>query len=184
METNTSLVPIIISKQFWAEASGIFFSSNTFHFQDAQPLRRLAITIRKFVERVSDIRITLQSPLDMAVWASILTSSILGRFRNIRGLTLEVIVVPAWHNNILQRKDVMRDARWKALKLPAIIRAFQQHELKEEHTAVVFARVVYGHDDGEVMSSIVDAQGLERIIKDQLLDHHPRRLSKRGQGGE
>jgi hypothetical protein len=68
MNAKSNLVPII-SKQFWAESSGIFFTSNTFHFQEAQPLRRLAISNPQFVERVSDIWITFQSlyPDDMRV---------------------------------------------------------------------------------------------------------------------
>jgi hypothetical protein len=85
------------------------------------------------------------------------------------------------HTDLLQRKDVMTDALWKPRKLPAIIRAFQQHQLKAQRTSAIFAKMVYDYSAPVVESVTFDAQGLDRIIKDLLLDHHPRRHSKRDQ---
>jgi hypothetical protein len=112
----------------WFEASGVFLSSNIFHFQEAQPFRALALEHAKFAGRATDIRITFPDLWDSTIrhWDSALTSSIPGRFKGIHGIALEFHLGDR-ELHMLQRKDVMRDAVWKEKKITAFIRAFQQH---------------------------------------------------------
>jgi hypothetical protein len=182
----------LVSKQFWFEASGVFLSSNIFHFQEAQPFRALALEHAKFAGRATDIRITFPDLWDSTIrhWDSALTSSILGRFKGIHGIALEFHLGDR-ELHMLQRKDVMRDAVWKEKKITAFIRAFQQHQLQESHTSITFLARGYHYRPASNpgrravrISLPIDAQGMDSVIKDLLLDYHPRRLSKRGQQEE
>ncbi|KAF2821986.1 hypothetical protein CC86DRAFT_385707 [Ophiobolus disseminans] len=165
----------LVCEQFWFEVHGIFFASNHFMAKRPGSLRELALYHERFAERVSALRINLREEIyyRMEEWAPVLTSSILGRFKNLRGVTLAFTVHPR-NVYLFQPKDVMRDAEWKGLKLPAVLRAFQQHRLDKKRTTVTFS----------IKGAEVPADGLAKIIKDHLLDYHPRRLSKRGQKEE
>lgn len=165
----------LVSKQFWYEVSGTFYDSNIFHFQDPRTLRALALSNEKFAQRASNLRITLQPHL-IEESASALTSSIVGRFKGLRGVVLEFTLSP-YELHLLQRKNVMHDASWRSKKVPTIIRAFQQHQLESRRTAVIFA----GNSNNGGARHPIAAEGMASIIKGHLLDYHPRRLSKRGQ---
>ena len=134
------------------------------------------MAIPEFAQRASHLRISEGAFLD---WASVLTSSLLGRFKNLRGLVLDLVLCWAQFS-LLQQKDVMRNVAWKGQKVPAIIRAFQQHQLEASRTTVTFSK----WNTWPAEPRPIAAEGMDVIIKGHLLEYHPRHLSKRGQENE
>lgn len=108
----------------------------------------------------------------------------MGRYATLRGVVLELNLPasPLW---MLLKKNVMRHVFWKTRKIPAIIRAFQQHKLEAAHTSFLLRRHYYYPMLTKRCSYLPQdehlvTEGLAGLLKGQLLDHHPRRLSRRG----
>jgi hypothetical protein len=71
-----------------------------------------------------------------------------------------------------RQTDVIEGSYWKSCKMSNLIRSFQQHKLGAELTSVTIK--AYDNDDEWDARLTLDA------IRIALLEHHPRRLSKRG----
>lgn len=108
-------------------------------------------------------------------WGSALNSALLGYFKSLKGVYL---TMPSFEIDtlMLDNTDVMRGAAWKALKLPEVIRAFQQHQLESSLTSFRFEDVTQYSDDPTMPAK---ASVVEDVVKAKLLEHHPRRTSKR-----
>jgi hypothetical protein len=76
----------------------------------------------------------------------------------------------------MMNSGITRDASWRQVKLPVLIRSFQQHKLKGSLTEVHIRRSfrVMGYEQANGAAA---AQ-----IRSCLLDHHPCRVSGRGEG--
>lgn len=108
-------------------------------------------------------------------WADVLTSSTVGRFSNFKGLRFYLWTY--YFDTFMSATDVMSDSEWGWTKLPQIIRAFQQHKLNPSINTVNY--VSSGHLSGGESEW---GTKLNESIRDELLNHHPRRLSRRGKG--
>jgi hypothetical protein len=175
----------LVSKQLWFEATGTFMASNTLVFDRHYDFYEFALLRQESLSRLSRLLIRPgNSPyFGLGSWATVSTSSILGRFNNLQGVRL-LLQVSSWDISLLRIKDVMRLPRWRSTRLPAIIRAFQQHPLKNKYTYV--KTVPFDHYGmNPVVLNPVITSGMEAIIKVKLLEYHPRRrLSWRGQDDE
>ncbi|KAH6625451.1 hypothetical protein C7974DRAFT_201882 [Boeremia exigua] len=169
--------PSLVSRQFWSEASHVFASTSIFDIEDPASFRLFALSNRDLVRRIRRIRvwcyITVPSHLcSISRWAAVLTSSIVGRLERLKGLEFEVVLDVA-HTPLFTRTDVMTDPRWKALKMPVILRSLQQHQLQRNRTNVTVIHRRHG-------TAFVDTDPLRRVISSLLMEYHPRRISKRG----
>lgn len=173
------VVPGLVSKQFWYEAAAICLENTTFEFQEARDFLALAMSNADLVRRIRRISITVaitsrddvQGNYYISQWASVLTSSVVGRFVELRGLEFDLFLDHG-PRALLRSIDVLDDVQWKARKLPQILRSFQQHQIRDKLTEVTVT--YFPKTDPEL-----DTNPLAQAILTQLLDYHPRRGSKR-----
>jgi len=181
--TSTAITIPFVCKQYWAEASTTFFASNIFGIGESSAFRAFVSSHPAFVTRVRQLIIQVGSGNFAASWGSALNPALLGYFKSLRGVSL---TIPISYRDIamLKRPDVIHDEGWKARKVPAVIRAFQQHRLDADLTTVNLVPMGYLYDWNTGNQLTLDSTEVSVIndnIKNQLLEHHPRRLSRRGQ---
>ncbi|KAF9692720.1 hypothetical protein EKO04_009235 [Ascochyta lentis] len=192
---NTPLFSIpLVSKQFWWEVSASFQSSATlvFNTEDSyNVLRAFLRSAHAFLAQVRYLELLVLSEHwmyrgDLRGYA--LTSALVGTMKNLQGirLSLDFDFGPMY---LLSDPDIMRSADWKGSGIPRIIQSFRQHKLNPDKIAVDVRlsmcpwRSVL-HLNGNFKPSASDLVSFEEAIKNALLDHHPRRLSKRMRGTE
>ncbi|XPS79000.1 hypothetical protein M3J09_010994 [Ascochyta lentis] len=167
--------PKLVCRQFWAETSEVFLKSCTVRTASRKAFRVLALSEQPIVQRVQKLIIAYARtwPSDFPrSWANYLTSSLVGRFKNLRGVEMYLWVV---HGYQLRRTDVLNDDLWKSNKLPAIIRSFQQHKLEPALTSVNYLPYRWVHETAWNASTVIN-----EAIRTELLKYRPRRTSKRG----
>lgn len=166
--------PQFASRQFWAEASEVYLASCTFRFNHPDDFRRLALSGRDIVTRIRCLMIHLSGGkthnFPMYSHGSF-TSSIVGRFSSLEGLIFAGSVYWGPREAVVD-SDVLGGYHWKMIHMPVIIRAFQQHKLKEELTHVTMRAESEQHD-------VWEAEPYNEAIRKALLEYQPRRLSKR-----
>ncbi|KAF1359827.1 hypothetical protein EJ07DRAFT_155764 [Lizonia empirigonia] len=171
--------PQLVCKQYWNETTSIFFSTSTFRTNGFEALHGLALdpSLQELVPRIR--RLEIDSFLGSRIrtkMASTLTPSILARFEGLEGFKWKFGYNQS-NEYWFKVTDVMSDARWKRAKVPTIVRAMQQHKLREDLTSVEF--YTWPTD-----SSIADPRtALSNMIRGHLLEHVPRRTSMRGKQG-
>jgi hypothetical protein len=85
----------LISKQIWYEVTGTFMTTNMFTLNCHFTFYAFALLRRESVSRLSKLLIRLSGPIRYEdEWSKVLTSSILGRFKNLQGVNLVVQVDP------------------------------------------------------------------------------------------
>jgi hypothetical protein len=170
-----------VCKQYFGEASMTFFASNVFGVDNPTTLRAFAASNPNFIARVRQLIVQAASGSFAASWGSVMNPSLLGHFKSLRGVSLSIPIM--YHElSLLDRTNIMDDGKWKSRKVPSVIRAFQQHRLQKDLTTVNLVPRSYfyhwnksGLDTDQVKVGIIND-----TIKDLLLEHHPRRLSRRG----
>lgn len=178
-DDNSSISIPLVCKQFWAEASTTFFAINEFIFSDHLAFRALTLASPKFVARIRMLTVLSDPGYSCSGtehfanhWGAALNSALLGYFKSLIGIRL-IIEIREGDYAIMENTDVMSGGRWK--KMTEVIRAFQQHQLEHSLTSVQFA-TVWLH----TLPMPAKARVVEDAIKAKLLEHHPRRTSKRG----
>ena len=176
-------LPPLVCKQFWAETMHNFFSSTDFRVDDVAALLKLAISPshRAVVSRIQRIKFRSRVYLWDSSWkfdsdmAGTFTTSIIGKFASLVGLEWDLVLVEQ-AVELGQVADIMGDARWKSLRLPAILRALQQHKLREDLTTVLIHQRRYpGLGPSKTTA-------LGSTIRGYLLQYAPLRTSRRGKG--
>lgn len=169
-------MPRPICKQYWSETSQAFFASATFEPNYPEALRALALSAPSWLQFLRRLVIVghYSSPaLALRSWTGSLTSSLLGRFISLEGIVFDFAVYQ--DSGLFSRLDVLNDKQWKKTKLPTIIRAIQQHQMKPKLTTFTWKPWVYGQPN-----QVVDPSAINEVIRIELLKHHPRRVSRRG----
>lgn len=168
--------PNLVCRQFWAETSQVFLSSCVFRVDHPDAFRALALSGQSVVPRITRLMVRLSGTRshNFPMYShDAFTSSLVGRLVSLEGLVFTGMVYWA-PRDAATAADVMGSACWKSKKLPVVIRAFQQHKLQANLTSVTFEPESY------FVEPVWDATPYNEAIRIQLLDHHPRRLSKRG----
>lgn len=173
---NPPIVPQLVSRQYWAEASEVFLDSCTFRIDLPRVFRELALSRQAVVPRIRRLMINSKDNLIFTEdWRKVLTNSYwVGKYVSLEGLQLEVDTY--WAFGTLVTVDIMNDNIWKITNIPAMIRSFQQHKLKESLTTVAFKPYKFRW-------TYVDLTLLDPVIRMELLQHRPRRVSKRVRQG-
>jgi len=173
-ERDRPVTPQLVCRQFWTETSQVFLSSCTFRVDYPYAFRAFALSEHSAVSRVRRLMIHVGggSHNFPMYWHTVLTSSLVGRFVSLEGLnfTGKVYWLP---QKGLRDLDVMGSWLWKTRKLPSVIHSFQQHKLKAELTSVIFEPELRAHEPPG------DTEPINGAIREHLLQHRPRRLSKR-----
>ncbi|KAF2821987.1 hypothetical protein CC86DRAFT_425547 [Ophiobolus disseminans] len=180
---STAIFIPFVCKQYFAEASTTFFASNIFGVDECSAFRAFVSSNPGFVARVKQLIIQATHAHFGASWGSALNSASLGYFKSLKGVSL-AIPISLRDMRLLQRPDIMHDAQWKAFKVSAVIRAFQQHRLDAEVTTVNLVGMGHFYDWHTGRHKTLDETEVGIIngnIKAQLLEHHARRVSRRGQ---
>jgi hypothetical protein len=173
----------VVCKQYWAEASTTFFASNSFSINDQQVFRALVLSNSDFVSRIKQLDLALVGFLyTHRPWAAAVNSSTVGYLKSLRGVTIAMCIATPDNDIELEQDDVLGSAYWKAIKLPEIVRAFQQHRLDQASTR--FTLLSYRRWNRATELDPGKVAVFEGRVKDLLLEHHPRRISRRGQEGE
>lgn len=169
--------PQLVSRQFWAETSEVYLSSCTFRFNFLSGFRSLALSGHTVVPRSRRVMFHISADTPDAFnfplhSHSNFTSSIVGRFVRLEGVifTGSVYWGPQGH---ITDTDLMGGEHWRKIHMAAVIRAFQQHSLKENLTHVTLLPESRPHD-------VWDAKPYNEAMRKALLQYQPRRLSKRG----
>ena len=112
-------------------------------------------------------------------WDAVLTSSLVGRFESLQGVHILLrIFMDERDASALKSTDIMHHKVWNAVKIPMILRSFQQHKLMSSLTAVNIEAIEAGNFSRSPLSPS-QIRPVEDAVRAALLDHHPRRLSKR-----
>jgi hypothetical protein len=99
-----------------------------------------------------------------------------GKFASLEGLIWK-ISMSTFDNKLLHVTDIMGDRRCQTLKLPTMLRAFQQHKLRGDLTSVSFE--YYNHT-----LPVPKTTAFGSAIRGHLLTYVPRRTSRRGKREE
>jgi hypothetical protein len=172
----------LVCKQYWAETSTTFFASNSFSINEPQVFRALVLSNSDFVSRIKQLDFpSLGFIYSYRPWAAAVNSSTVGYLKSLRGVTMRMFV--GHPDDIeLEQDDVLGSAYWKAFKLPGIVRAIQQHRLDQGSTKFTIFNYKGWYHGTEMDPGRVGV--FEGRIKESLLEHHPRRISRRGQEDE
>jgi hypothetical protein len=171
-----------VCKQYFGEASTTFFASNVFGVDHYATLRAFVASNPSFIARVRQLIIQYSQGSFSSSWGSALNPSLVGHFKSLRGVSI-TIPVRVHELSLLDRTNIMDDGEWKSKKVPSVVRAFQQHRLEKDLTTVNLVPKGYfyswttglGVDFDTAKAGVINDK-----IKDLLLEHLPRRLSKRG----
>ncbi|KAH6625430.1 hypothetical protein C7974DRAFT_425104 [Boeremia exigua] len=169
-------VPKPFCRQAWSESMAVFFSSAVFHFRDVTRLRRLISSLphQPLVSRIQRIGLAgfilrqhewmgLHGKLDMVT---------VGKIVSLKGLEWSMVVEQEDAQLLAQMNH---DTLWESLQLAKMVEMFQQHKLREDLTTVTI------HDyTGYPFPGNVAA--LSDKLRRRLLEHTPRRYSRRGRG--
>lgn len=178
-------LPPAVCKQFYSEATAALYASNTFEFREPHSFRSFALSPHPCVSRVQHLSISCLS----RDWKEALTSSIVGNLKSLRGVEL---VYSYWR--CIERDPVPHAThpRWRGFW--RIIRSFQQHQL-EPHLTEFRVNVYNIYKSGNLRFGQVNEEEialkpgepqyrnllqLQQELKAGLLQHVPRRLSRRG----
>ncbi|KAF3032150.1 hypothetical protein E8E11_002698 [Didymella keratinophila] len=188
-------IPGPVCRRFFAEATGVFYSTSIFSFVASMGFRALARSNLACVPRIQRIAFDLKgwrAPKHSIEnfpykWRNACTTSLVGRFRSLEGVTMEGVV--KWDfADTGNNPDVMNDPVWKATEMSVVISAFQQHKLKEELTFVDIQRkhdpnYRPWHGRGRPGRRIYwDTAPASEAIRQELLKHKkPRRNPRRGE---
>ena len=160
----------------WSKASPVFLRSCSLRVSHQAPLLAIALSGQAIIQATQKLIITYNSFEGLTFpqrYAYVLTSSTVGRFSSLEGIELHLAL---YHlESHLETTEVMEDEYWKGPRLPHIIRAFQQHKLEPSLT-----RVNYFLEDGSDMTKNQRVQELSVIVHNEVMQHHPRRVSRRG----
>lgn len=174
--------PQRVCKQFYSEVTTAIYLSSTFHFTSPNTFRAFALSAHPSVPKLRRFCIPALEPR----WATVLTSSILGKLQSLSGVHMTHTY---WRWGALpweSRREIPDAAHphWKWLW--RIVRAVRQHKLKPHMTRfeLVYmipirgiwprAAVLRRGDPGS--EDVVRVQG---EFEEALLAYTPRRLSMR-----
>lgn len=143
-------LPILrpVCQRFFAEATGVFWSSCVFSFDKPMSFQALARSGLSCVPRIQRIAIDLKGdhggPSHSIEnipwkWRNVFTVSFVGRFRNLEGVNISGCVEWDFVDNGAT-PDIVNGTVWKATAMSTMIGAFQQHKLKAELTSVKIKR--------------------------------------------
>ena len=181
-------LPSTVCKQLYSEATAALYASSTFEFHEPHSFRSFALSSHPCVSRIQHLSI----PSLSHHWEEALTSSLVGNLKSLRGVEL---VYDYWRH--IEREPIPHamHPRWKGFW--RVIRSFQQHKLESCFTEfVVTTYNMYKSkkqsftqlDKEEVIlrpgePQYKDLLQLQKGLKIGLLQHVPRRLSRRSNRG-
>ena len=171
-------LPPAVCKQFYSQATAAFYASSTFEFAEPHTFRAFALAPYACVSQVRHLRI----PCLEHKWTNSLNSSLVGRFKSLRGVHF------IHRSSIAHPISSATHPHWKSFW--RIVRAFQQHKLEAPSTR--FEIMVYTYQNlhpgqwpilrsGDALYE--DRMRLQKELTDGLLQYLPRRLSRRGVRG-
>lgn len=174
---NSSLpgAPQTVCRQYWAEASQVFFSSCALMIDEPAAFRCFAQSGEPIVSQIRRLIVLVcgkKSHNFPMYWQGVFNSTLVGHLASLEGVSLEGSVYWGPHRDSTE-PDVMSGYHWKMIKMPGTIRSFQQHKLKEELTTVDFEPKDPTNGRALTIGPINEA------IRENLLRYCPRRLSKR-----
>jgi hypothetical protein len=171
----------LVCKKYWAETLTTFFASNSFSINEPQVFRALVLSNSDFVSRIKQLDLLLVGFLyTHRPWAAAVNSSTVGYLKSLRGVTMTMFLGSG--DVELEQGEVLGSAFCTAIKLSEIVRAFQQHRLDQASTSFTLFKYKGWYYGIELDADKVGV--FEGRVKDLLLEHHPRRISRRGQEGE
>ncbi|KAJ8119131.1 hypothetical protein OPT61_g16 [Boeremia exigua] len=164
---ESSFTPKLVCRQFWAETSQVFLSSCTFRVDHAHDFRKLALSKQPVVPKIRRLMICLGSRTHNfpMYWHDVFTSSLVGRFTSLEGVTFTGEVCWGPKRGGL---DVMNGSHWKMRHLPNTIRSFQQHKLRENLTLVDFKALKYPREfawDAAQLNEAIPTAPLKPVAK-------------------
>lgn len=168
--SKSSYGPQLVCKQYWSEVSEVFISSCTFMFWNPYYFQNFVLSHQKVVSQVRKVKVGVilqaggyeSKNLDQAF-----SASAVGGLKSLEGVHICFygcggISEARWNSNI------MNDAAWVRFKLPVMIRAFQQHRLKETMTEVTLWYYSPAYD------KITEEPAFCAQVRRHLLEYHPR----------
>lgn len=171
-----------VSKQVWAESLHVCMIKYTFDFHHAHIFQAFVQSHQLLVPNIRKISIVCVPAErlrhfsdDLLSWTEPKEISAISRFTNLEEFKIKLEFYTTY-KDLATQNDIMSHASWKCMRLPHLIRAFQQHKLNANGTRVSV------HSPGLSTSDEPHTSALKYAIITQLLDYHPRRLSKRGTG--
>jgi hypothetical protein len=167
--------PQTVCRQYWAEASQAFFSSCALMIDEPAAFRCFVQSGEPIVSQIRRLLVFVcdkKSHNFPMYWQDVFNSTLVGRLTSLEGVKFSGVVYWGPHQNST-KTDVMSGYHWKMIKMPGTIRSFQQHKLKEELTTVDFQP----EDPTDGRASAIGP--INEAIRENLLRHYPRRLSKR-----
>lgn len=174
-------VPRPVCKQIWNETTSIFFSSAVFQFRNPEHFHAfaLSISLQSVVPRIRTIKV-ISCIFSFRTfgkdWSGTFNTSIVGKFASLEGLIWK-ISMSTFNYQLLHVTDIAGDRRCQILKLPTMLRAFQQHRLRDNLTSVSFE--YYNHP-----LPVPKTTALGSAMRGYLLTYVPRRTSRRGKREE
>jgi hypothetical protein len=176
--TSIATRPQLVSRQYWAETSQVFLSSLTLRVDTPSDFRAFARSDDSLVHQIRRLIVHVSGSKSNNFprhWQEVFNASSVGRLASLEGLRFSGRVY--WGTGRpagVRDTNVMHGNHWKLCKLPNTVRSFQQHKLKPELTSVTFKPVVTR------VEGPWDAKPINKAIRENLLQYHPRRLSQRG----
>jgi hypothetical protein len=187
LSTHKLKLPLTVCRQLCSEATKVLYATSTFEFTEPHVFRAFALSPHTCVTRLHHITI----PQLERNWHEALTPSLVGRLQSLRG-----VAISRTRNRYSAQEAIPHATHptWKR-NLWRIIRAFQQHKLYAHQTEVKIVilklyNVDWGMSCGQLKPSDIglsssdpyypDLVKLQDDLKALLLQHTPRRLSKRG----
>lgn len=168
LASKRNQVPGLVCRQYWSEASEVFFSSCTFMFS-ARALEEFVLH-RQIVSRVRrlSLRLYLFSPHPIHLGEPYaLPATTVEKLTSLERLHFQLYCDPFIQRHIWSL-DIMNDPVWVKSRIPHTIRAFQQHQLKEAFTKVTF-----------LYQNTPRTREVCAKVQSHLLEYRPRRVSHR-----
>ncbi|KAJ4364912.1 hypothetical protein N0V95_000559, partial [Ascochyta clinopodiicola] len=180
-------LPAVACKQFYSEATAALYASSTFEFDSPHDFRAFALSPHPCVSQLQKLSV----PYLQHDWEQALTSSLIGRFKSLRGVQLSHTY---YHCSATQPLPPADRSEWKPYW--RMIRSFQQHELEPSMTefSIVVLNVFKQNllageqlprDQLVLKPGDPQYQNLLRLqedLKAGLLQYTPRRRSRRVAG--
>ncbi|KAF3046977.1 hypothetical protein E8E12_009798 [Didymella heteroderae] len=165
------------------ETSNELITTSSFHFDSHKAFRKFVLSRPDIVGKIHHLRIKCRVTglnniptrrVNILDWAKVLTPSYISRFTALQTVVLKLMFnLP---NALVRNLNVMDSHTWRGRRLPNIIRAFQQHELRQGTTGAV--ELYTGWNGG------ANGVAFGRAVKNELLRHQKRRYPKRGSEAE
>lgn len=159
-------LPALVCKQYWTEASTVFFSAAVFKFVSPFIFRGFVTSprIQTVVPHIEQLFIAsiLDPTYFASTWGQVLDSANISRFLSLRGLNWRILFFSS-EESLVQGPALLDSPSWAPYNMLSIIQAFQQHKLRRSLTSVNFKSVS--------PSCRTDTTALSEKVLELLLKH-------------